>query len=154
MCNYPDRDIDLLKLLSRSSIILVLVFAFYSGYTQKSAGVESNKGYSDAISHADKLLLEDNYLQALNEYERAWNLYQRQKYPEKKIDQITKILANPALSKTLFEKTIHQGDSCFLAKDFKNANIKYYNALRIDPAAPYPNERISEISKLYSDPEN
>ncbi len=154
MCNYPDRDIDLLKLLSRSSILLLLVFAFYSGYTQKSAGVESNKGYSDAISHADKLLLEDNYLQALNEYERAWNLYQRQKYPEKKIDQITKILANPALSKTLFEKTIHQGDSCFLAKDFKNANIKYYNALRIDPAALYPKERLSEISKLYADPEN
>jgi len=154
MFNYPDKDINLFKLLSRSSIILLLVFAFQTGNAQQSTGVPLNKEYSDAISHADKLLLDEKYLPALNEYERAWNLYQRQKYPEKKIDQITKILSNQILNRTLFDIAIHQGDSCFSAKDFKKANIEYYNALRLDPSARYPKERLTEISKLFNDPEN
>lgn len=154
MYNYPDKDTNVMKLLSRSSIILLLVFAFHAAYTQKSDPSQSNKEYSDAIARADKLLLDENYMQALNEYEQAWNLYQRQKYPEKKIDQINKIISNPVQNKILFEKAIRGGDSCFAIKDYKNANVEFYNALRLDASAQYPKERLNEISKLFSDPEN
>jgi tetratricopeptide (TPR) repeat protein len=133
---------------------LLLVFAFHAAYTQKPTSVKPNKEYSDAITRADKLMLDEDYMKALNEYERAWNLYQRQKYPEKKIDQITKLLANPIQNRPLFEKAIRGGDSCFSVNDYKNANVEYYNALRLDPSAQYPKERLNEISKLFADPEN
>ncbi len=154
MYNYPDKDTNVMRLLSRSSIILLLVFAFHAAYTQKSTPAQPNKEYSDAIARADKLLLDENYMQALNEYERAWNHYQRQKYPEKKIDQINKIISNPIQNRPLFEKAIRSGDSCLAIKDYKNANVEYYNALRLDAAAQYPKERLNDISKLFSDPEN
>jgi len=154
MLDYPYQDKYLFKVLTRSSFILLLVLASHSIFAQKKSEPQPNKEYSEAISVADKYLISGDYLQALNEYEKAWNLYQRETYPGLKIDQINKTLANTPLSRMLYEKAIRQGDSCFSAKDYKRANTEYYNALRLYPSAQYPKTKLSEVSKEFVDPEN
>jgi len=133
---------------------LLLWISFLTTSAQKTSDTRENAQYNEAISNADRYLLVGNYLMALNEYERAWDLYPRQKYPEKKIDQINKTLINTPLSRILYEEAIKQGDSNFTANDFKKANTAYYNALRLDPAAQYPRDQLSDISTHFNDPQN
>lgn len=154
MLIYPFQDTYLFTLLTRSTVILLLVLAFQSAFAQKSSDPQPNKEYSEAISIADKHLLTGEYLKARNEYEKAWNLYQRQTYPESKIDQISKTLANTPISAMLYDKAIKTGDSCFFAKDYKSANTEYFNALRLDPSAQYPKKKLNEVSSVFVDPEN
>jgi tetratricopeptide (TPR) repeat protein len=154
MLNHSYNDIYLIKKLTRSSYILLLVLAFQPVFAQKSSEPQPNKDYSEAISIADKHLLAGEYLKAWNEYEKAWNLYQRQSYPESKIDQISKTLANTPLSSQLYENSIRKGDSCFTVKDYKSAITEYFNALRLDPSAQYPKKKLNEVSTVFVDPEN
>ncbi|MFA5970867.1 MAG: hypothetical protein WC780_00850 [Lentimicrobiaceae bacterium] len=154
MFNYPIQDIYQFRVLTRSLFVLLLVLALQFTYAQKNSEPLSNTEYSKTILIADKHLLAGDYLQALNEYEKAWNLYQRQTYCEKKIDQIIKTLLNTPLSKILYEKAIRKGDSCFSVKDYKSANTEYFNALRLDPWSQYPTNKLNILSEVFVAPEN
>ena len=154
MFNCPHKDIYLLKALTRSTFIILLVLVFHTVFAQKNNEPIQNREYSETISIADKHLLTGDYLKAINEYEKAWNLYQRQTYPETKLYQIYKTLANTSLSKQLYEKSIRNGDSCFSSGNYKSANTEYFNALRLDPSATYPKKKLNEIAGLFVDPEN
>ncbi len=133
---------------------MLLLLSINNVFSQSSAAKLSGNQFADIINQADDFLLKENYLGALNEYERAWNLNPRQKYTEKKIDQIYRTLANTPLLKSLIEKSINLGDSCFMASDFRGANVAYFNALKLDHSAEYPKDQLIAISKLYADPEN
>ena len=138
----------------RDYFFMFLIFAFQNAYCQGYSGKLLGNQYADVIKLADDYLIQENYLAALNEYEKAWDLYPRQKYSEKKIDQIYRTLANTPLLKTLYEKSINLGDSCFMANDFRSADIAYFNALKLDHSAQYPKDQLIAISKLYIDPQN
>jgi tetratricopeptide (TPR) repeat protein len=140
--------------LLRSVLLLFVCMATVSVFAQKQSGMAASSDYSEAVSRADRLLFQGNYLQAINEYEKAWDLYPRQTYPEKKISQIRKTLLNTPLSRMLFEEAVRTGDSCISVKDYKSANIAYYNAVRLNPDASYPRQQLSEIAEIYKDPQN
>ena len=154
MEHYPARDTFRSDILTRSLFLLLLVLAFGIIRAQKPNDAQLNKDYVQAVTKADNYLLAGEYLKALNEYDKAGSLSLKQKYPEKKIDQINRILANSPLSKTLFDKAILRGDSCFALKNYKAANIEFYNALRLKPEAQYPKDQLIRISGMFTDPEN
>jgi tetratricopeptide (TPR) repeat protein len=139
---------------TRSLLFILLVSAFHFSYAQKAIESQPTNQYSAALLKADRYLLEENYILALNEYERAWDLYPRQSYTGKKIDQINRTLRNTPLSAKLYEESIAKGDICFIARDYRGANAAYYNALKLDRTAQYPKDQLLEILKLFIDPEN
>jgi len=97
MTQYPARDTSLSELLTRNSFLLLLVLVFVATKAQKPNDAQLNKDYVQAVTKADNHLLAGEYLQALNEYDKAGILSVKQRYPGKKIDQINKTLANTAL---------------------------------------------------------
>ncbi|MEI6749391.1 MAG: hypothetical protein WCM93_09535 [Bacteroidota bacterium] len=154
MAALPTHGINLLNANIRCILILLLILSYHISNAQINNDIRPNIEYEAAIAKADELLIVSDYLQALNEYEKAWYLYPRQKYPEKKIDQIIRTISNTPLSKVLFDKAIHLGDSCFQAKDYKLANTNYFNALKLDHTAEYPKDQLNEILEQFNDPEN
>ncbi|MBK6966783.1 MAG: hypothetical protein IPH20_23505 [Bacteroidales bacterium] len=148
------RQVNPARLIAGRFLILYLLFAFGGVHGQKSIDKPSNPAYDNAIRNADNLILSGSYMQAINEYERAWVLYPRQKYPEKKIDQIYKTLGSTQLSLKLFGDAVKVGDSCFNVQNYKCANEAYYDAVRLNPEDQYVKGRLNEISKLFTDPEN
>ena len=152
VCLHKDKH--LYNLITRSLLFILLLSAFHFSNAQNTHDNQTTNQYSAAILKADKFLLEENYILALNEYERAWDLYPRQSYTGKKIEQINRTLRNTPLSAKLYEESIAKGDICFIARDYKGANAAYYNALKLDRTAQYPKDQLLEILKLFIDPEN
>ncbi len=143
-----------LKVFIKPALILLLFALLLSGYAQKPANDKPGEAYNQAIKNADKLLLSADYLAAIKEYEKAQSLAPTQKYPQEKIAEIGKILSDTKLNNQLFDAAITNGAKYFNAKNYKSAKTEYMNAMRLDPEAQFPKDKILEISKLYTDPED
>lgn len=63
------------------------------------------------------------------------------------------ISAQNAVDYKKFEQTIIKAEKFFKAKDYKNAKKEYNLALKINPEAKFPKNRIDQINKVYIDPE-
>jgi len=136
--------------------VLVVLFSglLFSAYGQKPAENKPGEAYNQAIKNADKFLQSADYLQALKEYEKAQALAPAQKYPQDKIAEIGTILSDTKLNNQLFDAAIANGEKYFNAKNYKSAKTEYMNAMRLDPEAQFPKDKILEIAKLYTDPED
>ena len=150
----PFRIIHHISVIAKSFLIFILALYFTAGHAQKNTGTKPDESYIQAIKNGDKLLQAGDFLHALNEFEKALMLSPSQTYPQEKIAQIEKTLADSQLSNSLFEASITNGEKYFAAKDYKNAKTEYLNAMRLDPEAQYPKDRLAEISKVFIDPED
>ncbi|MCD6111836.1 MAG: hypothetical protein J7J86_01060 [Bacteroidales bacterium] len=63
------------------------------------------------------------------------------------------ILAQNTIDYKKFEQIIIKAEKYFKAKDYKNAKKEYNEALKINPGAQFPKNRIEQINKIYVDPE-
>ena len=142
------------RLLIRTFLVILTLDYCSFIFSQSPDLKPFNGSYFEIIKNADKQLVSGNYINALKEYEKAWDLNPRQVYPEKKIDQITKLLVDADLSMRLYEDAIRLGDSAYQKKDYRMANNEYFIALRLDPEAIYPKTQMTEISSVFNDPEN
>jgi|GEM_PF-1370166 len=138
--------------------LLVLIAAvFFTGnagvYAQKTENAATSE-YQQTIQKADAALIDKDYINAIHYYEKAWNLFQRQKYPERKILQIVHSLSGSDEGKALVNALINNGDSCMQAGDYKSANIALYDALKIDPESAVASQKLQQIAAVYSDNEN
>jgi tetratricopeptide (TPR) repeat protein len=137
------------------TLLIILILDISSFLCAQQITYERFGGsYAEIINNADKQLISGNYINALKDYERAWDLNPRQVYPEKKIDQIIKLFADPELRIRLYDDAIRLGDSAFQKKDYRMANNEFFMALRLDPEAIYPKTQMTEISSVFNDPEN
>ena len=116
---------------------------------------EKDKNYSEAITKADNLFNEKQYENARTEYRAAQTVKPEETYPQQKIDEISKVLAELAQAKKDQELTdknyitfIQQADRFFAGKSFDQSKGKYNEALVLKPEETYPKERIAEIDKI------
>ena len=150
----PIRILHQISVFAKSFLFLILALFLTAGYAQKTTEIKHTEAYTQALKNGDRLLQAKDYLHALNEYERALNLDPSQKYAQEKIAQIEKTLTDSQLSNALFESSITSGEKYFTAKAYKNAKTEYLNALRLDAEAQYPKDRLTEINKVFTDPED
>jgi hypothetical protein len=143
-----------LKVFIKPFLFIMLFGLLIPGYAQKPADTKPGEAYNQAIKNADKLLQAGDYLQALKEYKKAQSLAPAQKYPQEKMAEIGKILSDTKLNNQLFDAAITNGEKYFNAKNYKAAKTEYMNAMRLDPEAQFPKDKIIEIAKLYTDPED
>jgi len=143
-----------LKYFIKPVLIFFLSGMLLSGFAQKPADTKPGEAYNQAIKNADKLLQAADYIQALKEYEKAQILAPAQNYPQEKIAEINKILSDTKLNNQLFDAAIANGEKFLNAKNYKSAKTEYMNAMRLDPEAQFPKDKILEIAKLYTDPED
>ncbi|MCX6305613.1 MAG: hypothetical protein NT040_11645 [Bacteroidetes bacterium] len=126
--------------------------------TQLLAGLEKQKSmdtqYANSVARADKLLAEKTYLPAKTEYANALAIKPRESYPQEKIVEIDKILADLAAAKVLDDKyagIVANADRLLAAKTYEQARLEYQNALGVKPAENYPKDKITEIDKILAD---
>lgn len=53
-----------------------------------------------------------------------------------------------------FEEAILRGEEFLQAKDYARAKAEYQKALSIDPSARFPKDKLAQIRKVYTDPED
>lgn len=53
-----------------------------------------------------------------------------------------------------FEEAILRGEEFLNAKEYAKAKAEYQKALSIDPSAKYPKDKLAQIQKVYTDPED
>ena len=140
------RDL-LLKLL----LFGILSFFVSSLLAQTDVAIENE--YLEAIKKGDQYISEEKYDRALYYFESASRLKPTEKYPKEKIRLINEQLDEEKTKNILFEVSITSAERWFKASEFKKAKIEYENALKINPTAQYPKDRLAQISKLWSDPE-
>jgi tetratricopeptide (TPR) repeat protein len=131
-------------------IILILV----AGTLPIISNAQNQQGnYDSEVKAADEAYNAKDYGNALIHYRSANILQPSQKYPQDRIDQISKLLnENTTLKNSLFEDAIIKGESLLKAKDYPAANREYRKALEIDPSAQYPKDKLAAIRQVYTDP--
>lgn len=114
--------------------------------------------YNAALASADKAFSAKDYTSAKNAYTEASTIKPSEKYPQEKIAEISKILAQAAAKeaseKELVQKysdAIARGDKAFGAKDYSGARSAYGEASGLKPAEQYPKNKTAEIDKILAD---
>lgn len=122
-------------------------------YSQTADPAFADQEYYTAIKKGDQYYNEEKYDRALYEYETARKLKPAEKYPQERIKVIHEIIDDQKTKNILFEVAVTSAEKWYKAADYKRAKAEFENALRIDPTAQYPKDRLAQINKIWSDPE-
>ncbi len=111
--------------------------------------------YELLVSQADQASKSKDYPTALLAYERARNVKPEIKYAQGKIDEINAILdSDPGLRAKLFEDVLLVAETYYNQRIFAQAKTEYQKALLIDPTAQFPKDRLTQISAIFTDPDD
>ena len=117
---------------------------------------KSNDGYNEAVSNADIMFDQKNYVEAKILYLKALEIKPKQKYPTKKINEINGILESQK-SESQYDSEIAKANSLFKAKKYNKAKYAYIVANKLKPEEELPMEMIRKIDSLlaeYQSPED
>ncbi len=110
--------------------------------------------YKAAIGKADQLLAAKTYNDARLEYENALKIKAAEQYPQTKIAEIEKILADIAAKQSLeenYKTTIARADQLLASKTYEQAKSEYGKALGLKPAEQYPKTKMAEIDGILAE---
>ena len=123
---------------------------------------ELNDKYQAVVSKADKAFGNKEYTVAKSIYNEALRIKSNETYPNTKITEIDKLLADIAAKeaaekdrvakeKSLNERytaVIAKADAAFNSKDYANAKNAYTEAYSLKPSEQYPKDKIQAIDAL------
>jgi len=120
---------------------------------QKANANEKSSMYDALVKSADAAMKASNYNEARNDYNLASNLQEQEQYPKDQIAAIDGLLSQKEVSggNDAYQRHIKAGDGKMTAQSYLNARDEYMSAIRIQPAAIYPQQRIKEINDLLSE---
>lgn len=114
--------------------------------------------YNAAVAGADKAFAAKDYNNAKTAYSDASAIKPSEKYPQEKIAEISRILAEmasrEASEKELAQKysdAISKADQAFGSKDYNGAKSFYSTASGLRSSEQYPKTKLSEIDKILAD---
>ncbi len=113
--------------------------------------IYKQNSYKQIIAKADELLNNQQYEEAINYYEKAIDIDPYNDYPDKKIMECEKLIAQTRNRESNYSKYIAQGDNLFSKQDYANAKTAYQNASNLKPTEAYPKQKIAEIDKILAD---
>lgn len=102
--------------------------------------------YDDAIRSADSLFINKQFGQAKLRYQEALALITTESYPK---DQIKKCDDSIAIRlEQEYNSHIKQGDSLFIAKEYRQAKLSYEHASALKPDVQYPVLQITKCNEF------
>jgi tetratricopeptide (TPR) repeat protein len=111
------------------------------------ATTQSN--YNNHISAADAFLSEKKYNEAMLKYREALKVKPNEQYPIDQIASIEREVSNFEELKGKYQLVIADADKLFKAKDYREAKLKYQEAMAMIPTETYPSQKIEEINGIY-----
>jgi tetratricopeptide (TPR) repeat protein len=112
------------------------------------------KQYEQAISEADKLFGEKDYVTARASYVKASGLIPEENYPKGKITETDTILTDLAAKADLqkqYNLAVANGDKLFDLKEYPDSKAAYEQASRLKPDEKYPKDKIAQLDLILSD---
>ena len=106
---------------------------------------ELKANYDEKIIEADQAFEKKDYDGARKLYQESLTLIAGEAYPQGKIDEINKILADAAEQDKLYEEAIAAGESLIKEEDWKAAKTQFETAKSIKPEEPFVQKKIDEI---------
>lgn len=108
-------------------------------------------GYATAITRGENHLTNNEYTQALAEFEKALGFKENEQYPLQKITEINEIFNEQARVKELdaaYDAAITNADALLSKQEYNEAKMAYEKALEIKPADPYTTAKLNEIDAI------
>ncbi|MEZ5104779.1 MAG: hypothetical protein R2757_09810 [Draconibacterium sp.] len=153
--SYPDEMLAKIDSIVSTRARLAEEAAAAEAARLAALQAEKDKNYAEAIAKADNLFNQKDYETSRNEYRTALTIKPEETYPQQKIDEIGKVLAEIELARKeqeLLDKNynnlIQQADRFFTSKTYDQSKGKYNDALALKPDEEYPKGRIVEIEKI------
>ncbi|MFH1118281.1 MAG: hypothetical protein V1775_00565 [Bacteroidota bacterium] len=164
--NYDQQIASADKLLNESDFEKALI-----KYQEAALTLPSEKYPKEKIASVNKILeqiksLEENYARNISEgdlayksnelenalklYEQAKSLKPSEKYPQEKIDLISKSLVNLKALNDNYQRIIADADLMFNAGKLDPAAVKYKEARDLKPSESYPQQQIGIINSMIS----
>ena len=109
---------------------------------------ETDENYKKTISEADKLLIDKDYKEAKNSYQKAEKLKPEEQYPKDQINKIKDLLSSASEAETEYKKAIKEGDNNFKAEKYQDALNSYKAAISLKPDEKYPQEQTEKINQI------
>ncbi|MBK9357525.1 MAG: hypothetical protein IPN08_09090 [Bacteroidales bacterium] len=106
--------------------------------------------FSKAMDEGNKLMGSADYAAARIQFDLAVNIKPEDKSAREKLAEADKMNLAKQETQKQYNKLIAEADKLFTAKDYVNARPVYDAALKADPAATYPRQRIGEIDAKMS----
>ena len=104
--------------------------------------------YDRLINQADKLFSQKTYEKARDTYQEALGIMPKEKYPQKKIDEINALLKEQESNDELYDNTIKEADALMAQQRYSEALTKYQDASALKPRETYTAKRINEIQTI------
>ncbi|MCK5823229.1 MAG: hypothetical protein KAG95_04440 [Bacteroidales bacterium] len=108
---------------------------------------EVEQSYQSAITSADQAFSNKNYQSSLGLYQKALGIKPNEQYPQNKIAEVNKLLADLKAKNKLYNQTIAKADKLFRSSKFQEAKTTYQQSLTYKPEEEYPKTKISEINQ-------
>nr|MBP7496752.1 hypothetical protein [Bacteroidales bacterium] len=117
---------------------------------KKLLGEKKNKRaiYEALVAEADEKVKQTEYESAITYYEQALDILPSELYPQQRIRDLKKILANMTNKESNYNHLITKGDQLFDMKKYAEARRSYADASNLFPERPYPKDRIAEIDRI------
>lgn len=126
--------------------------------TGESQLLSEQKKYNAALASAENSLKSGNYEAALAGFKSASVIKPSENYPQTKITEIEKLLAEKTSRQKAYDIDIKNGDQSLIEKNYDIALSHYSNALLLLADEKYPSQKITEINSILakqkSDSEN
>ena len=112
---------------------------------------QQEEKYNSAIIVGDDALAAKSFADAKEAYLEATGIKPTESYPQDKLAEIDKIIAEQEAKEGEYAAAIEAGDAAFKSEDWDKASTEYTKALAVKPEETYPQNQLSEIDKKKAD---
>ena len=112
---------------------------------------EIDEQYDRILANADKMVSDNLYAQAKQQYEAALELKPQEAYPKQKIEELNGILANLEQQREIdarYAALMKEASRLYSIRNYDPAKDEYLKALEIKPDESLPQERITAIDSI------
>jgi hypothetical protein len=109
---------------------------------------EQDRQYAQAISRGDSLFNLNEYETSRTAYQSALQVKPDETYPQQRIEEIGRLLAQLASAQQNYDAAIARADRDFQSESFDNAKTAYNEAQQAKPDETYPAEQIAKIDSI------
>ncbi len=105
------------------------------------------QSYQTAIASADGAFNNKNYQSALGLYQQASGIKPNEQYPQNRITEVNKLLADLEAGEKLYNQAIVKADKLYRSSEFEEAKTIYQQSLTYKPEEEYPKTKITDIDQ-------
>jgi len=113
-----------------------------------AAAAEKEKRYNETVALADDFFNRQQYARAITEYRNALKEKPGESYPQEKITESEKILADLAALQKEYDAAIAAGDKAFRQKQYGPARESFQQAQALKSEEKYPAEMVTRIDAI------